>query len=400
MEAIGRLTGGVAHDFNNAMTVVIGFSDVLTMKLGKEHAAAAHLAEIRKAGNHAATLTRQLLAFSRKQVLHPQVLELNDIIGGTEKMIGRLLPEDIELKTVPGADLGRVKADPGQVEQVLMNLVINARDAMPLGGRITIDTRNVTLDEAYAARHVDVRQGPYVQMAVSDTGTGMDEATRNRIFEPFFTNKETGKGTGLGLATVYGIIMQSGGHIWVDSEPGHGTTFKIYLPIVDEAPARPEPELSTAEAPDGSETVLLAEDEDGIRELIVNLLREKGYTVLASADPAEARRIGENHAGPIHLMLTDVVMPGMSGRDLARSLAGVRPDMEVLYMSGYTNDAIFHHGVLDEGIHFLEKPFTPLSLLQKVRQVLDGHQPEAEGAPGPVFPGAAAGVYGGQNQSG
>jgi len=377
MEAIGRLTGGVAHDFNNAMTAVIGFSDILMMQLGKEHPSAKHLVEIKKAGNHAATLTRQLLAFSSKQVLHPQVLDLNEIIGSMEKIMRRLIGENIELTTFPGQELGRVKADPGQMEQVLLNLVINARDAMPRGGRITIDTRDVYLDETYATKHVAVRPGHYLQIAVSDTGTGIDEVTCSRIFEPFFTTKGPGKGTGLGLATVYGIVKQSGGNIWVYSETGRGTTFKIYLPRVEEAVSRAEPAVSTTEAPSGSETVLIVEDENGIRQLVCELLREKGYKVLVAPDPGEALRIGEDHTGRIHLTLTDVVMPTMSGKEMAERLVLSRSDMKVLYMSGYTDDAIFHHGILEPGIHFLEKPFTPLTLLQKVRQVLDGHEQRA-----------------------
>jgi len=378
MEAIGRLTGGVAHDFNNAMTAVIGFSDVLMTQMGKDHPSIKHLAEIKRAGTHAATLTRQLLAFSSKQVLHPQVLNPNDIIGGMEKIMRRLIGEDIQLVTEPDPVLGNVKADPGQMEQVLLNLVINARDAMPSGGQISIRTRHVHLDEAHAARHVAVRPGPYVEISLTDTGTGMDEATRSRIFEPFFTTKEPGKGTGLGLATVYGIVKQSGGHIRVDSEPGRGTTFQVYLPRVQDALSRAEPSLPAPEtAPSGSETVLVVEDESGIRQLISDLLRENGYQVLAAPDPGDALRIGAHHAGRIHLTLTDVVMPQMSGKEMAERLVSSRADMKVIYMSGYTDEDIFRHGILEPGIHFLEKPFTPLTLLRKVRQVLDGQEQRA-----------------------
>ncbi len=371
MEAVGRLAGGVAHDFNNLLTVIKGYSDLLLDMVGTDDRVRKAADEINKAANRAASLTRQLLAFSRQQVLQPRVLDLNTVVANVHSMLRRLIGEDIDLVTIPGAGLGRVKADPGQVEQVILNMAVNARDAMPDGGKLTITTANVELDEAYAHQHFTVRPGPYVMLAVSDTGCGMDAETRAHIFEPFFTTKEKGKGTGLGLATVYGIVKQSDGYIWVYSEPGQGTTFKIYLPRVDEAVGSLQPGSARTGPPRGSETVLLVEDEESVRVLVRDVLQRNGYNVLEVANGKEAIQLSERHPGPIHLVVTDVVMPGMSGRELARRLAIQRSDTKVLYMSGYTDDAIVHHGVLDPGTPFLEKPFTTDALARKVREVLD-----------------------------
>jgi PAS domain S-box-containing protein len=371
MEAVGRLAGGVAHDFNNLLTVIFGYSDVLLQGLepGPLHEA---MQEVRRAGERAAALTRQLLAFSRKQTLVPEVLDMGDVVSGMSTMVERLIGEDIKVSIVVSPGLGRVKADRGQLEQILMNLAVNARDAMPKGGSLTFELQNVEFDDAYTATHAEVEPGPYVLLAISDTGTGMDAETQKRIFEPFFTTKEAGKGTGLGLSTVYGIVRQSGGSIEVYSEPGRGTTFKVYLPRLagDEAAPRPASGLRRA-LPTGSETVLVVEDEAAIRQLTNLILKKAGYTVLLAESPVAAERIAGSHPGPIHLLLTDVVMPGMRGPELAERLLRLRPDLRVLYMSGYTDDAIAHHGFLDAGTEFLQKPFTPLRLMQKIREVLD-----------------------------
>ncbi len=375
MEAVGRLAGGVAHDFNNLLTIVIGYSDLLLERLGAKDAMRGYVEETKKAGERAASLTRQLLAFGRRQVLAPQVLDLNAVVGNIDKMLRRLIPENIELVTVLEPELGRVKADPGQIEQVIMNLAVNARDAMSQGGQLSLETANVELDEGYARSHVGVLPGRYVMLAMSDSGNGMDPETQAHIFEPFFTTKEKGKGTGLGLATVYGIVKQSGGHIWLYSEPNQGATFKIYLPRVEEA-AQPVEAISPgAPLAGGSEIILLAEDEEGVRDLARRVLELKGYKVITASNPTEAAQICERHEGPIHLLLTDVVMPTMSGRQLAEHLAFLRPGLKVLYMSGYTDNAIVPHGILEEGTQFLQKPFTADSLAHKVREVLDApHQ--------------------------
>jgi PAS domain S-box-containing protein len=373
MEAIGRLAGGIAHDFNNLLTVIAGRAQMILSRLRPEEPIHRDATLVRTTADRAAALTQQLLAFSRKQVLQPQVLDLNAVTIAMEPMLRRLIGEDIELAVAPGADLGRVKADPGQIEQVIVNLVVNSRDAMPQGGRLTVETANVELDDAYASRHVSVPAGPYVMLAVSDTGAGMDEATQSRVFEPFFTTKEPGKGTGLGLATVYGIVKQSGGDIRLYSEVGVGTTFKIYLPRVAETVTAPDPTSApSATVPRGDETVLLVEDEPEVRDLAREILEGSGYSVLQACDPEDALFMAERHAGPIHLLLTDVIMPRQSGRALAERLRPLRPEMQVLYMSGYTNDAIVRHGVLDPETHFIQKPFTPAGLGLKVRTAIGG----------------------------
>ncbi len=372
MEAVGRLAGGVAHDFNNLLTVITGYSDLLLEELSDDNRLRRAADEIHKAADRAASLTCQLLAFSRRQVLEPKVLHLNQVVSNIDKMLRRLIGEDIDLLTVLEPQLGRVKGDRGQIEQVIMNLALNARDAMPHGGKLTIETANVELDEAYTCSHIAVQPGPYVMLAVSDTGCGMDEETQAHLFEPFFTTKEPGQGTGLGLATVYGIVKQSGGNIWVYSEPERGTTFKIYLPRVEEAVEDAATGEPARHPPSGSETVLLVEDEQSVRQLVGEALRRNGYTVLEASNGAEAIRVCEGHQGPIQLLVTDVVMPEMGGRALAQRLASLRPEMKVLYMSGYTNNAIVHHGVLDPGTAFLQKPFRPADVARKVREVLEG----------------------------
>ncbi len=370
MEAVGRLAGGVAHDFNNLLTIISGYSQLLLERLSPGDRLRANVEEIRKAGERAASLTRQLLAFSRQQVISPQILDMNAVVASMEKMLTRLIGEDIELVTVQGPNLGGVKADPGQIEQVILNLAVNSRDAMPQGGKIILETANVELDEAYSRGHYSVRPGSYVMLAVSDTGIGMDAETMSHIFEPFFTTKEKGKGTGLGLAMVYGIVKQSGGCIWVYSEPGRGTTFKIYLPRVERPVQAAEPAKAGAELASGSETILLVEDEEAVRSLVRGVLESNGYAVLEASRPEEALDICERHKAPIQLMLTDVVMPQMSGRELADRLVAIHSETKILYMSGYTDNSIVRNGVLEEGIPFLEKPFTPEALTRKVREVL------------------------------
>jgi len=372
MEAVGRLAGGIAHDFNNLLTVIAGYSDMMLSRLAADDPLRAHVSEIRSAGDRAASLTRQLLAFSRQQVLAPQVLDLNAVVANMDKMLRRLIGEHIDLVTVCEKPLWRVKADPGQLEQVIMNLAVNARDAMPKGGKLTLETANVELSGAYARAHVAVKPGRYVMLAVSDTGCGMDAETQSHLFEPFFTTKERGKGTGLGLSTVYGIVKQSGGNVWVYSEPGRGTTFKVYLPLVDEPLEDLRPVEARAVPVRGTETVLVVEDEVSVRSLVRGVLESHGYRVLEACHGADALAISDQHGGPIHLLLTDVVMPEMSGRDLASRVVPRRPGIRVLYMSGYTDDAIVHNGVLDAGTAFLQKPFTPDALAHKVREVLDG----------------------------
>ena len=371
LEAVGQLAGGIAHDFNNLLTAITGYSQLTLRRLGPDDPLRRNIEEIMKAGERAASLTRQLLAFSRKQILQPKVLDLNAIVADMDNMLRRLIGEDIDVLTVLGAELGRVEADAGQIEQVIMNLAVNARDAMPAGGKLTIATANVELSEAYSRQHVSVRPGRYVMLAVSDTGCGMDPETQARIFEPFFTTKEVGKGTGLGLSTVYGIVKQSGGHLWVYSELGHGTTFKVYLPRVDEEPNVPQVTAARAARPRASETLLIVEDEEGVRGLLREVFQGEGYQVLEAASGSEAVKIYREYEGDIHATLTDVVMPGMGGREIAEYASRLRPGMKVIFMSGHTDESIVHHGVLDPGVHFLEKPFTPDALLYKVRLVLD-----------------------------
>jgi len=370
MEAIGTLSGGVAHDFNNILTVILGHAEVLMQALRSSPAEYEHLKSIDEASRRASALTRQLLAFSRKQVLQPKVFSLNSLIVDLDKMLRRLISEDIEVQTVTDPQLGSTKADPGQIEQVVMNLVLNARDAMKSGGRITIETANIDLDEDYVRGHAGARPGPHVMLAVSDTGEGISPDVLPHIFEPFFTTKEVGKGTGLGLSTVYGIVKQSGGNVGVYSHPGRGTTFKVYLPRLDEpAPSAAEPTQGTFTS--GAETVLLVEDEPSLRDLIKLSLTGFGFTVLDMPSPADALAFSKKHKGTLHLLLTDVIMPGMDGLALAKQVQKERPDIKVLFMSGYATNFIMHDGVVDPGTNFLEKPFHPRNLLSKVREVLD-----------------------------
>jgi len=369
IEAVGRLAGGIAHDFNNLLTVITGYSHLALQGMAADDPRREGIEIIATTAEHAGLLTRQLLAFSRKQVLAPAVLDLNDLVPAMTDMLQRLIGEDVELVFTPWPDLHRVKVDPGQLEQVIVNLVVNARDAMPDGGRITIETANVELGEYFARQHSGVSPGPHVMLAVSDTGTGMDAETQSHMFEPFFTTKEPGKGTGLGLATVYGIVRQSGGSIWVYSEPGAGSTFKIYFPRVEGEPEKVK--VPTEPPARGSETVLVVEDENEVRTLVQGILADYGYTVLGAGRSAEALRLVEGHAGPIHLLVTDMVMPEMSGSSLAERLLPLRPEMAVLYMSGYTDHAVVSHGRLDRGTPYIQKPFTPDALARKVRAVLD-----------------------------
>ena len=370
LEAIGQLTSGIAHDFNNILTTIIGNADIILMGIPKDDPTRRGLEEIRAAGDRAASLTSQLLAFSRKQILQPVIINLNETVDGMDKMLRRIIGEDIELMTILSPDLGWVEADAGQIEQVTMNLVVNARDAMLKGGKLTIETANVDLDEKYARNHIAVTPGPYVMLSVSDTGTGMTRDVQEHLFEPFFTTKEKGKGTGLGLSSVYGVVKQSKGNIWVYSEPGKGTTFKVYLPRV-EKPIGKKKKDKKPKAVIGSETILIVEDDEMVRNFTVRVLKGLGYRILIAADGQEAIRISEDHEETIHLMLTDMVMPGMSGGELQERLKVPRPDIKALYMSGYTDNSIVHHGVLDKGKAFLQKPFTPDSLGRKVREMLD-----------------------------
>ncbi len=373
MEAIGRLAGGVAHDFNNILTAIGGYTDLLLADLAPDDKRRRDVEEIHRAADRAAALTHQLLAFSRRQVLQPKVISLNALVPDIEKMLRRLIGENILFATVLHPQLGNVRADPGQLEQVIVNLAVNARDAMPNGGRLTIETRNVELDESYTTDHPNVKPGHYVMLAVTDTGVGMNEETKARIFEPFFTTKVRGKGTGLGLATVYGIVQQTGGHIWPYSEPGQGTTMRVYLPCVA-APADPieHPIETTPTALRGTETILLVEDEAPVRSITRQLLQRNGYTVLEASDGQTALALvdGTQHGTQVDLLLTDVIMPGMSGRELAAQLMARRPALRVLFMSGYTDDAVVRHGMLEPGLAYLEKPFRPPTLLRKVREVL------------------------------
>jgi two-component system, cell cycle sensor histidine kinase and response regulator CckA len=375
MESIGRLAGGIAHDFNNLLTVILNYTGFAVDEMAGEAPSRAHLAEVSKAAERAATLTRQLLAFSRKQVMQPQVLDLNKIIAGMEGMLRSLLGEDLVLSVVPAMGLAHVMADPGQVEQVVMNLAVNARDAMANGGRLTIETANTEVDEAGARSFPGLRPGPHVRLTVTDTGTGMDEKTRTQLFEPFFTTKRTGKGTGLGLATVYGIVRQSEGAIGVRSEPGEGTTFTVLLPRELSVTPTPVRTATVPAQPAGAETILVVEDEAAVRKLVERILRSTGYTVLTAASGAEALQVCQQQQGAVHLVLTDVIMPEMGGRDLAGHLKQLYSHMRVVFMSGYTREAIQDRGVLEPGMHFIGKPFSPAELRHIVRQVLDGETP-------------------------
>ena len=372
MEAIGTLAGGVAHDFNNILTTIIGNAQIALMDVIKDEPLREGMEQIKKAGEKAASLTRQLLAFSRKQVIKPEVLYLNDVINETEKMLKRMIGEDIEFQTVLEPDLWKVHVDPGQIDQIIINMVVNSRDAMPQGGKLVVETANVRMDENYFLEHgIDETPGHYVMLALSDTGSGMDKETREHIFEPFFTTKELGKGTGLGLSTVYGIVKQNKGLIWVYSEPGQGTTFKIYLPKVREGVEPEKKELSPVDEPKGSETVLIVEDDDRLRNLARKVLERYGYSVLEAENGEDALRVNKEHDGSIDLLITDVVMPKMGGKQVAERLQPLYPQIKVIYMSGYTDDAIVHHGVLAPGLNFLEKPFSPEGMARKVREVLD-----------------------------
>ena len=380
LEAIGTLAGGVAHDFNNLLTVIQSYTELVLVELEQGSQFYEDLQQVKQASVRASTLTKQLLAFSRKQVLQPRVLDLNDVVAGVEKMLQRVIGEDIDLRTEKATTLSRVLADPGQLEQVIMNLAVNARDAMPRGGRLTIATGNVELGDGDPRLAQPMPAGEWVMLAVSDTGTGMDEATRVRIFEPFFTTKDPGKGTGLGLSTVYGIVKQSGGFIWVDSEVGQGTTFRIYFPPVVGVRDSGGHTIAITESLGGSETILVVEDEEPVRLLACRCLEQHGYRVLVASRPVDAELLAQRHVGPIHLLLTDVVMPGESGRVLAERLMTRHTEMRVLYMSGYTNDAVVHYGVLAPGVELLEKPFDPTVLARRVREVLD-----RPGSVAPVF---------------
>ena len=373
METIGRLAGGIAHDFNNLLTVIKGYTQLSLNQIQEGDPCRENIEEIKGAAERAAELTNQLLAFSRRQILDMKVLDLNTIVRGLEKMMARIIGEDIEMFTVLDDHLGRVKTDPGQIEQVILNLVVNARDAMPSGGKLAIETANVVLDETYARAHIGVSPGNYVLLSVSDTGCGMPPEIKELIFEPFFTTKEEGKGTGLGLSTIYGIVKQSGGTIWVYSEPGRGTTFKIYLPRVEEETGAPPMQDNAGHLPRGDETVLVVEDDPSLRALAARVLRYQGYKVLEATNGDEAIAIArENIQGKIHLLLTDVVMPHMGGRELVRRMKTLHSEIRVLFISGYTDHAITHHAGLKPGTPFLQKPFSPTALAKKVREVLDG----------------------------
>ena len=370
MESLGMLAGGIAHDFNNLLTIISGYSQMLLPGLSEKSAERGTVEQILKASQRAADLTRQLLSFSRRQVVQPKTIELNSIVVGMSTMLRRIIGEHIDLTIEAGRGIGFVYADPGRIDQVIMNLVINARDAMPHGGKLLIETQDVELDESYAEKLLTVRPGHYVMLAVTDTGTGMDARTREQVFDPFFTTKEEGRGTGLGLSTVYGIVKQSGGAIDVYSELGFGTSVKVYFPRVDRV-APPESAMEPREPAGGLETVLVAEDDEAVRHLVRKALEKGGYTSLLAATGAEALRLVKQHDGPIHLLITDLIMPGMSGTELAKRLRKLRPDMAVLYMSGYTDSALQHSGTIDPAMLFLQKPFSPSALKQKVREILD-----------------------------
>lgn len=379
MEAIGRLAGSVAHDFNNLLSVILSYSTLALEDLKPQDPLRDDLLEIQKAGRSAAELTTQLLAFSRQQVVNPRVVELNHVLKGSEALLRRLMGEDVEIVTRYSRSGSKIRVDLAQLDQVIMNLAVNARDAMPDGGKLTLEVRDVVLDDAYLGQHLGAQAGPYVMLAVSDTGIGMDKETQARIFEPFYTTKEAGRGTGLGLSTVFGIVQQNGGNIWVYSEVGGGTTFKIYLPRV-EGPVTEVPRAVDPHTLEGTETILLVEDQDQVRQVAVEILRRLGYNVLDASSAGEALLTCERHPRKIQLLLTDVVMPHMSGRELADRLLKLRPEIKVLYMSGYTENSIVHHGILDSGVDYLQKPIVPELLARRVREVLDRTSSRPPGA--------------------
>jgi nitrogen-specific signal transduction histidine kinase len=371
MESIGRLAGGVAHDFNNLLTAIMGYTEMLRQDLPPDHPGQTFVDEVSKAGGRATALTTQLLAFARRQVIEPRVIDLNAVVSDTEKMLRRLVGEDIEIVTASEPDLGAVEADPSQVHQILVNLAVNARDAMPSGGTLIIETANALLDELYARSHLEVRPGRYVLLSITDTGVGMPPEVQSHLFEPFFTTKELGKGTGLGLATCHGIVKQAGGHITVTSAPGHGTTFRIFLPRVERASADAVPAVLKPPLRGGHETVLVAEDESAVRGLASLTLRAHGYTVLEASTGTEALALVERGTRVIDLLVSDVVMPGLNGRDLAERFRVLRPGIPVLFISGHAETTIAHQGILDAGVEFLAKPFTPDRLARRVREILD-----------------------------
>ena len=371
MEAVGMLAGGIAHDFNNLLTIINGYSQMLLSSLRKEDENRSSVEQIMKAGERAAELTRQLLTFSRRQVVRPKLLNLDVVVASTAVMLRRVIGEHIELRIVEGPGLAQVHADSGQLEQVILNLAVNSRDAMPNGGTLILETQNVDFEEPYAGPHTTLKPGRYAMLAVTDTGIGMDAETRSRLFEPFFTTKEQGRGTGLGLSTVYGIVKQSGGEIVVYSEPGQGTCVKIYFPSVHETWVEEPADESAENARPGSETILLVEDEEAVRKLVCRTLERQGYRLLVASGGADAVRLAEEHHGPIHLLISDMVMPVMNGRETAEQIKGLRPDLQVLYVSGYTETGITRSGGLSANERFLQKPFTPMTLLRRVRELLD-----------------------------
>jgi nitrogen-specific signal transduction histidine kinase len=371
MEAVGQLTGGLAHDFNNLLTVISGYTALMLRTLGPSDPFFEHVTEVSLAAKRAGALTHQLLAFSRRQVIRPQVLDLNLVVASTQGMLGRLIGEDISLRIVARADRSNIRADRSQIEQVIVNLVVNARDAMPKGGSLTIETGSLYLDAAAAREHIGLQPGPHVMLSITDTGTGVDPETLSHIFEPFFTTKEVGQGTGLGLAIVYGVVRQNAGAITVTSTVGRGTSFRIYLPVVDDEGHARASAGSQADALEGTETILLVEDEDGVRRLARTVLQHYGYRLVEASNGIEALHLCDQFAGPIHLLLTDVVMPGLSGREVAEGVRRLRPGMRVLFMSGYAEEKLVHHGVVDGDLAFVEKPFLPEVLVRKVREVLD-----------------------------
>jgi two-component system, cell cycle sensor histidine kinase and response regulator CckA len=380
MEAIGKLAGGIAHDFNNLLTAIAGYSELLIESLPAEDPRRSHALEIQKAGERAASLTRQLLAFSRQQMLEPRVLDLNAVIESMEKMLERVIGEHIRIQTRKAHDLGHVRADPGQIEQAILNLVVNARDAMPSGGTLAITTEAVEIDGLPTRMSFPMLPGAYSVVAISDTGGGISANDKARLFEPFFTTKEQGKGTGLGLSTTYGIVKQSGGYIWCDSEPGRGSTFRIFLPRVEQPLPAADPEPAPQKSRPNNEKILLVEDEPEVRRLVEKVLGLQGYDVVAAGTPAEALEIERGLDQELDLLITDIVMPGMSGRELARRLAPLRPRMKILFVSGYTDDAVVQEGALEPGTDFLQKPFSPAALGRKIREILDARRGLQPGA--------------------